>query len=217
MTSLAVAWCCSLWSPMTTSRSLPETEATAIVRSLLGEADRPGAPNGVRHSGIGWTVLNAVDAAPRARPPRRTTSRPVPAVKPARDPGKKAARGGRRALPMPVNPDDRCVHVYMAGWPSSCLQGEKTSFASVRTRVSLAPPPAFIGLFGVKPRRELPLRPKWPGLVVNTLFYCAVFWLAVPGPLAARRLIRRRRGCCPRCGYDTAHATHDVCPECGAV
>ena len=65
--------------------------------------------------------------------------------------------------------------------------------------------------------RLAPLRPIWPGFAVNTLFYAAILWLVMLGPFALRRLIRRRRGLCPACGYDLRHAEHVACPECGVA
>ncbi len=65
-------------------------------------------------------------------------------------------------------------------------------------------------------QRCLPIRPRWPGFAVNTIFYAAILWLLSLGPwFALRRLDRRRRGLCPACGYDLGHAQHDTCPECG--
>ena len=55
----------------------------------------------------------------------------------------------------------------------------------------------------------LPLAIIVPGFAANTLFYAA--------PFATRRLIRRKRGHCIKCGYDIRHADHDACPECGAA
>jgi hypothetical protein len=63
--------------------------------------------------------------------------------------------------------------------------------------------------------RALPLRPIPGGFAVNTVFYAAVLWLLIPGPFVLRRLLRRRRGFCPACGYDLKHAQHETCPECG--
>ncbi len=63
----------------------------------------------------------------------------------------------------------------------------------------------------------LALRPIWPGFAINTLFWAAVLWLVIPGPFALRRLIRRRRGLCPACGYDLRHGEHEACPECGVT
>lgn len=62
----------------------------------------------------------------------------------------------------------------------------------------------------------LPLYPIWPGFAINTVFYAAICWLLWMTPFTARRMIRRRRGRCPNCGYDLAHAEHEQCPECGA-
>ncbi len=70
-----------------------------------------------------------------------------------------------------------------------------------------------IGRFGGD--YPLPLRPIWPGFAINTLFYAAILWPLILGPFALRRLIRRRRGLCPACGYDLRHAVHEACPECG--
>ncbi len=61
----------------------------------------------------------------------------------------------------------------------------------------------------------LPLAPIWPGFVINTLFYAAILWLLTLGPFTARRLIRRKRGRCIKCGYDLRGTEHEVCPECG--
>lgn len=60
----------------------------------------------------------------------------------------------------------------------------------------------------------LPIRPIWPGFLINTLFYAAILWLIFAGPFALRRTIRRRRGCCPACGYPVGVSPR--CTECGA-
>ncbi len=65
--------------------------------------------------------------------------------------------------------------------------------------------------------RTLPLRPIFPGFAFNTIFYAAILWLLTLGPFTARRIIRRRRGLCLKCGYDLRHAEHEVCPECGVT
>ena len=66
-----------------------------------------------------------------------------------------------------------------------------------------------------KDNRLLAYLPIWPGFAINTLFYAGIVWLLIPGPFALRRLIRRRRGLCPACGYDIRHGEHEACPECG--
>ena len=60
-----------------------------------------------------------------------------------------------------------------------------------------------------------PLRPLWPGFAINTFFYAAIVWVLWSSPFTARRLIRRKRGRCLKCGYDLRGAEHEVCPECG--
>ena len=64
--------------------------------------------------------------------------------------------------------------------------------------------------------RALPWRPIPIGFVVNSLLYAACLWLMISVPFDVRRMIRRKRGRCLKCGYDLRHAEHDVCPECGA-
>jgi hypothetical protein len=68
----------------------------------------------------------------------------------------------------------------------------------------------------------LPTRPLWPGFVVDTLFYAVILWLLIPGPFVLRRVIRIKRGRCPKCGYDLRGQPPEVgaapgrgCPECG--
>ena len=61
--------------------------------------------------------------------------------------------------------------------------------------------------------RAIPLAIWPPGFAVNTFFYAAVLWLLWSGPFRLRRLIRVRRGLCPKCAYPRGEA--DVCSECG--
>jgi len=61
----------------------------------------------------------------------------------------------------------------------------------------------------------LPLVPIWSGLIRNTFFYAAILCLLIPGPFALRRMIRRKRGLCVKCGYDLRGVEHEACPECG--
>ena len=60
---------------------------------------------------------------------------------------------------------------------------------------------------------DLPLRVIWPGLVMNTLLHGTVLWLALFGPFAVRRLVRRWRDLCPSCNYPIGPSL--VCTECG--
>ena len=63
--------------------------------------------------------------------------------------------------------------------------------------------------------RALPYQPVWSGIVINTIFYAATLWFLSIGPFEVRRMIRRKRGHCIKCGYDLRGAEHEVCPECG--
>ncbi len=65
------------------------------------------------------------------------------------------------------------------------------------------------------PPRPLPLRPASRGFAINTVFYAVILWLLTLGPFTARRMIRRKRGHCIKCGYDLRGAEHEACPECG--
>ncbi len=64
--------------------------------------------------------------------------------------------------------------------------------------------------------RIFPLRPIWPGFAINTVFYASYIWMLTLCPRTARRMIRRKRSLCIKCGYDLRGAEHEVCPECGA-
>ncbi len=64
-------------------------------------------------------------------------------------------------------------------------------------------------------RPALPLRPIWRNFAANTVFYALILWLAIRGPFVLRRMIRRRRGRCPNCGYPVG--TSAVCTECSTA
>ncbi len=65
--------------------------------------------------------------------------------------------------------------------------------------------------------RALPYIPIPLGFVVNTLSYAAFIGISITGASAGRRVIRRKRGLCAKCGYDLRGAEHEVCPECGTT
>ena len=61
----------------------------------------------------------------------------------------------------------------------------------------------------------LQLRPLWPGFAANTLVFAVGWWVLLGGGFF-RAALRRRRGLCPRCGYDRAGLAEVAgCPECG--
>jgi hypothetical protein len=64
--------------------------------------------------------------------------------------------------------------------------------------------------------RALPLWPVWPGLLADTALFGSLWWLILFAPATLRRILRRRRGQCPACGYDLRSTPHgSPCPECG--
>jgi hypothetical protein len=66
--------------------------------------------------------------------------------------------------------------------------------------------------------REVPLRPLWLGLTIDSLLAAAV-WLGLFRIFATVRAARRRRrGLCSRCAYDRrAIPAGHRCPECGVL
>ena len=129
-----------------------------------------------------------------------------------------------------------------AGWPFYALTGEEwsvysretensTSSATHRIEVTSTTKPIEIGDYSVDVQVLIPFSPIWPGFVIDTLFYAAIWFGVFFGFTSAKRAIRRKRGRCPRCGYDlrggvsveppprpelgTKAATSPGCPECG--
>lgn len=68
--------------------------------------------------------------------------------------------------------------------------------------------------------RALPLHPIWPGLLIDTAFYAALWLLPLGALRTARRAYRRSRNHCPNCAYDLTGIgpSHSrlTCPECGS-
>jgi hypothetical protein len=97
----------------------------------------------------------------------------------------------------------------LAGWPLSALQGDSaplwTGGGYTYEENGLVHLPIGGGV--------TPVRPIWPGLAFNTLFYAGILWLLFAAPLALRRRRRIRRGLCPACAYPVVAG--EVCTECG--
>ncbi len=119
-----------------------------------------------------------------------------------------------------------------AGWPVlavSSYEWEANVFVTGRygrfTPLRVHPPTWHWGvevshLMGAKLRGSwktelwLPLRPVWPGYVINVAVYGVAAWVVVFGPGVMNRAWRRKRGLCAACGYEVAGIV-GVCPECG--
>jgi hypothetical protein len=131
---------------------------------------------------------------------------------------------------------DKVLHIERAGWPLLSLQCDgQLDWRNVGRRGQSADPPKWQGGFAVpqswKPReiagllfgryqRPLAFQPVWPGFAGNTLFYAAILWLMFAAPFVLRRRSRIKHGLCRRCGYDLrghpANSEANLCPECGA-
>jgi len=81
--------------------------------------------------------------------------------------------------------------------------------------ISLAPyQPDDPGTRSLDSQRALPLRPIFPGFIINTLFYAAIWFGVLFLPGIAKRAIRRKRGRCVKCGYDLrGHRPQDPHPD----
>jgi len=207
--STAVAWSCVLWAPMAASRPLSEAEAAELIVGHLDDERFIATPDGLEHTGLGWRLVFVVDGSMAESPPR-------PRLRSTTTVAGGGGPGSRAFLRVPASARDKYVQIVLAGWPASCYQGTTEFFSQSLTRHGLFEPPELASDLGVKPRRLVPLYPRWTGLAVNSIFYGAIFWLAVPGPKLLRRVLRRRRGQCAGCGYDLTHHEHETCPECGA-
>ncbi len=149
------------------------------------------------------------------------------------------ASGNSGAWTLPTLPGsqsnslDRVLEIW-AGWPLLALHGEQWNMKWPTNKPwqdifwlrNLGTYPMNVGrsearwahvlgsdVLSGQPGRFLPLRPVWPGFAINTLFYAAILWLLIPGPFVLRRLIRQRRGLCPKCAYPMGESA--VCTECG--
>ncbi|MCA9305190.1 MAG: hypothetical protein KDA16_01560 [Phycisphaerales bacterium] len=65
----------------------------------------------------------------------------------------------------------------------------------------------------------MPLLPIWPGLLIDTAFWGAVWFILLwpTGLVAAKvkRARRRAKGKCAWCKYDLRGIDSERCPECG--
>ncbi len=100
-----------------------------------------------------------------------------------------------------------------AGWPALCLRGQRTSDTAT---------PGALLLFRnkISPRSNhwrdtLPYWPIWSGLLLNVVFYAALWFALLTVPRFMHRRLLLRRGVCPKCRYDLRRDLAAGCPECG--
>ncbi|MEQ8844360.1 MAG: hypothetical protein RIB58_05845 [Phycisphaerales bacterium] len=112
---------------------------------------------------------------------------------------------------VPYQSREHYVYHVSNGWPWPAAAGRWVEAPGARR------PPVYESLVSVvrgQSHYRFPLRPTWPGLLANTLFYTALA-LAPMVLLRWRRTRRRRaRGLCVACGYELGEGV-GVCPECG--
>lgn len=109
-----------------------------------------------------------------------------------------------------IGSDDSEAHFARTGTSSTGLGPAAVIWEERRGTLVFRDPPSTSRVRGLLPWYVIP-----HGLAVNTSLL-ALPWLAILHVGAARRLVRRRRGRCPACGYALQGGTTARCPECGA-
>ncbi len=125
----------------------------------------------------------------------------------------------------------RFVLHYAAGWPLPALQCHavirqpgvrypgRLGATTVAWQGGARVPRSLVEYLDPNPwpplthDRPLPLRPVWPGALVNSVVMAAPIWMVMLLPWGLRARARLRRGLCPSCRYPIG--VSDVCTECG--
>ncbi|MCP3903067.1 MAG: hypothetical protein GY715_05465 [Planctomycetes bacterium] len=115
-------------------------------------------------------------------------------------------------------PGDRWI--IDVGWPAHSMRArvdvDRSSGAEiVDVQGALSLPGPASNAYWTSVPRVLPLIPIWSGLAFNTLVFATAWLLVLLVPRQVRRLVRRRFGHCPPCGYDLNGVFAPGCPECG--
>lgn len=118
----------------------------------------------------------------------------------------------------------REVWIEARGWPfraAYCrriLVFDGGSEATIKGGVALPGDPWLIPI-GQKGSlaivRGCPYNPLWLGLLGDMVVYFLVMWIGVNIPWTVRKICRRARGECTRCGYKLVEGPAWGCPECG--
>lgn len=118
---------------------------------------------------------------------------------------------------------DYATHLFRVGWPFLTLEnstgyrdgagpladywGQRTLVFPDRVR------PAWTFRMGREYATYIPTRPMWMGIVFNTIIYATLVGSSILLLGHLRRVRRRRRVLCVRCGYPVSGIA--MCPECG--
>jgi len=131
-----------------------------------------------------------------------------------------AVDGYKTELLGPSNQSSSRLNLVRAGWPYAAMEGwleyQRTVFTPAfppKYHFAIVDKKRVIQADRISVERMIPLRPIWPGFVMNWLFWSLAFgllWLAV---IAGRRFVRHLRRQCGSCGYPVG--TSPVCTECG--
>ena len=126
-----------------------------------------------------------------------------------------------RRFPDAFHSEYQFASVHIVGWPMKSMSywfGEKTHNRDERIvfnglEVGFERRPLFLP--DLTYDRVLPLRPIFPGFIINTLFYAAIWFVLIFGWRAHLRQVRKWQGYCPVCKYDLQNTLTAGCPECG--
>ena len=101
------------------------------------------------------------------------------------------------------------------GWPMRAMYADQSPLDGpwrIENGIQLFGPR---GSYSMSETPTLPLIPMITGFALNTTFYSVLWFGCQQGLVAQQRLRRRRRGHCPKCGYDLLGDFVSGCPEFG--
>ena len=132
---------------------------------------------------------------------------------------------GQRALRRVRADDSSNWFVLGYGWPATALWSASRFTGQAYADLSgvVQHDKRFGGLL-LRPATgrnlpiSIPLRPDWPGIVIDVSVNSSLVFLLLMCFALTRRQIRRAGGLCIKCGYDLSGSSGGgcVCPECGA-